>query len=365
MGKAWDKDKGGRDKWIAWLAEILSEARRVLKPGACGWVWALPRTSHWTGMACEDAGFEVRDVMTHVQGQGFPKSKALLKPAAENWILVRKPGPLRELRIDECRVGMSEEDAESIKKNCRPNSAGNVHIGTTMNRPAAPTVNVHPAGRFPANFCLSHTPECQRRGEKRVKGAGWRNHDTAPSVGAVYGDDKRDRTGPHYAAPDGLETVEDWACADGCPVRALGEQSGVTRCSKRSVELDIGRTHRSCYGKPSESGQYTASNTHSDTGTAARFFHCFPADVDPFVYVAKAHRSDRGDGNKHPTVKPVALMRHLIRLVAQPGGLVIDPFAGSGTTGVACMKEGLIFAGCDIEEEYIHIATQRLTEASK
>ena len=65
MGKEWDKDKGGRDKWIAWLAGILRECRRLMKPGAYGWVWAIPRTSHWTAMACEDAGFTVRDVMTH------------------------------------------------------------------------------------------------------------------------------------------------------------------------------------------------------------------------------------------------------------------------------------------------------------
>jgi len=68
MGKEWDKDKGGRDKWIAWLAGILRECRRLMKPGAYGWVWALPRTSHWTATACEDAGFVVRDVMTHVFG---------------------------------------------------------------------------------------------------------------------------------------------------------------------------------------------------------------------------------------------------------------------------------------------------------
>lgn len=68
MGKEWDGSKGGRDKWIAWLTSILVECRHVLKPGVYGWVWAIPRTSHWTAMACEDAGFAVRDVMTHVFG---------------------------------------------------------------------------------------------------------------------------------------------------------------------------------------------------------------------------------------------------------------------------------------------------------
>ena len=104
MGAEWDKDKGGRREWIAWLAGILTECRRVMKPGAYGWVWALPRTSHWTSTACEDAGFSVRDVMTHVFGTGFPKSRALLKPAAEHWILIKAPGELQELRIEESRI---------------------------------------------------------------------------------------------------------------------------------------------------------------------------------------------------------------------------------------------------------------------
>ena len=83
MGKAWDGDKGGRDKWIAWLTGIMQECHRILMPGAHALVWALPRTSHWTAMALEDAGFEVRDVLTHLFASGRPKmydvSKAIDK----------------------------------------------------------------------------------------------------------------------------------------------------------------------------------------------------------------------------------------------------------------------------------------------
>ncbi len=74
MNKEWDKDKGGRNQWIAWFEEIMEECYRVLKPGAHGLVWALPRTSHWTATALENAGFEVRDVVNHIFGSGFPKS---------------------------------------------------------------------------------------------------------------------------------------------------------------------------------------------------------------------------------------------------------------------------------------------------
>lgn len=79
MGRSWDTDKGGRDEWIAWLASIMREAYRVLKPGAHGLVWALPRTQHWTATALEDAGFEIRDVVTHLFGSGFPKNMNVAK----------------------------------------------------------------------------------------------------------------------------------------------------------------------------------------------------------------------------------------------------------------------------------------------
>ncbi|MBX6385916.1 MAG: site-specific DNA-methyltransferase, partial [Microbispora sp.] len=74
MGRDWDRDKGGREQWIAWLADVMGEACRVLKPGGHAVVWAFPRTSHWTAMALEDAGFEIRDCIVHIFGSGFPKS---------------------------------------------------------------------------------------------------------------------------------------------------------------------------------------------------------------------------------------------------------------------------------------------------
>ena len=75
MGKAWDHNKGGRDKWIAWMTGIAVECLRVLKPGGHALVWSLPRTSHWTATAWENAGFEVRDRIGHIFGSGFPKSE--------------------------------------------------------------------------------------------------------------------------------------------------------------------------------------------------------------------------------------------------------------------------------------------------
>jgi hypothetical protein len=79
MGKSWDEDKGGRAGWVGWLTEVMREAIRVLKPGGHALVWALPRTSHWTAWALEDAGFEVRDAVLHCFGTGFPKSQDISK----------------------------------------------------------------------------------------------------------------------------------------------------------------------------------------------------------------------------------------------------------------------------------------------
>lgn len=337
MNRSWDHHKGGRTAWIAWLSEILAEARRVLKPGAAGWVWALPRTSHWTATACEDAGFEVRDILVHLQGQGFPKSKALLKPASEHWILIRAPGPLQELRINECRVGTGSTVAVE-------HGAGQVAV-------------LHVEGRWPANVALSHAPGCEHHGEKRVKGSHPVGKAAGHYEGSIHG-----RGGHHaprgFTDSAGLETVEDWSCVPGCPVRTLGEQSGQTTSG------DPGASRRRSAGTSFKFATETALSGYGDTGTAARFFHSFPAE--PFLYVPKARRAERNAGttkNHHPTVKPVKLLIHLIRLITPPGGLVIDPFAGSGTTGVAALREGVRFAGCEKEAEYVKIATERLAAA--
>lgn len=85
MGKDWDKDKGGRDEWIKWMTRVAAQCLRVLKPGGHALVWALPRTSHWTATAWEDAGFEVRDRIEHIFGSGFPKSLNVKKQIEKEW----------------------------------------------------------------------------------------------------------------------------------------------------------------------------------------------------------------------------------------------------------------------------------------
>ncbi len=99
-----------------------------------------------------------------------------------------------------------------------------------------------------------------------------------------------------------------------------------------------------------KAGTQLAPQTFGDSGSAARFFYC-----------AKASKSDRGD-NIHPTVKPTKLMRWLCRLVTPPGGLILDPFMGSGSTGKAAIQEGFRFVGIELQPEYCAIAEKRMTE---
>jgi hypothetical protein len=112
------------------------------------------------------------------------------------------------------------------------------------------------------------------------------------------------------------------------------------------------RKNQNTYGEMKRGSQ--AGEPRDDSGSAARFF-----------YAAKASKSERGEGNSHPTVKPIALMCYLCRLVTPPGGLILDPFTGSGSTGVAALQEGFRFLGCEREDAYVAIAEARLAQVIK
>lgn len=258
MGKDWDHG----DSFIPKITEIMKECLRVLKPGAHGFVWALPRTSHWTATALENAGFEIRDVVTHVFGSGFPKSLNLgsgwgtaLKPASEHWILVRKPVSEKTVAANMLKHGTGgiNIDASRIRTS-ETLSQGASNLG--FNGVEAPVKTMqHSQGRFPANLVLDE------------------------------------------------EAAE-----------MLDEQSGIC-------------------------------------GGASRFFYC-----------AKTSKSERNAGceNRHPTVKSKKLMSYLINLITPQGGRVLDPFMGSGSTGLACTENDFLFIGIEKEQDYFEIAKKRI-----
>jgi len=403
MGAEWDRDKGGRAQWVAWLAQVLSLARAATAPGGRALVWALPRTAHWTGCAVEDAGWAIESKLYHLFGTGWPKGKSQLKPAAEEWLLART-GPSTPLNVDAVRVGTDS----TRRENRAP-------MGYMGNEPAADGHATGSAsGRYPPNVLLSHGPGCVREGVRRVvagdKGREWvagRGGNTNAYGSATV------RPARGHGDPDGTETVEAWRCEPGCAVATLDAQAG-ERTS--GVKVGGGYAHDGSFAA-SRGGGLSADGTacYGDTGGASRFFPQLDAD-DPdevFRYAAKPSRAEKnagceeigpvemahsastnacgrcgrrvlgrvagggcecGDlretarrsisGNAHPTVKPVALMRWLIRLVTKPGDVVLDPFCGSGTTGVAALAEGRRFIGVERDPAFAAIARARMEHAA-
>jgi site-specific DNA-methyltransferase (adenine-specific) len=343
MGKAWDS-YDSLHHFQEDLAVIFKEALRVLKPGAHGLVWALPRTSMFTGMALIDAGFEVRDTVLHLFGSGMPKgqniAKAIektgeseaakqwegwnttLKPAHEVWWLVRKPLQEDTIARQVLTTGTGAINVEESRISTTENLNGGAHSKGRVPRAMSPMGLGHaggrkssdageykqPSGRWPANTVLTHAADCE--------------------------DDK---------------------CAESCAVALLDEQSGFLHGAGNVRPSTCGKSAYT-YG-----GGWNAltknPNYHENSGGgASRFF-----------YTAKVPPSERklpdGTLNQHPTAKSIKLMRYFVKLVTPPKGTVLDPFAGSGTTGVAAVKEGFSFLGIELDQEHHRVASLRVQSA--
>ena len=294
MAKKWDYDVPKVKVW--------KEAMRVLKPGGHALIACGTRTQHRMVVNIEDAGFEIRDVVSWIYGSGFPKSLNIhnkdercpegwgtaLKPSCEFFTLARKPFSEKTvaanvlkwgtggINIDGCRVEL-DGDYKS-KPNGRPSQTG---LGNNYNPSEANQPDTQ--GRFPANLI----------------------HDGSQQVLELFPETKPSRIGK----PRGTK------------------KKGLFANSK--------------FNK--------VGQEHNDSGSAARFFYC-----------PKASKKDRDEGNNHPTVKPTALMQYLCRLITPTGGVVLDPYMGSGSTGKAAVKEGFSFVGCELDKEYYKIAKERI-----
>jgi site-specific DNA-methyltransferase (adenine-specific) len=284
-----------------WHHLWASAALRALKPGGYMLCFGGTRTFHRLACAIEDAGFEIRDCIMWLYGQGFPKGQTCLKPAWEPILLARKPGRgVKALNIDECRIPC-EGGSPSVqrRKSHNHSETGVIDPDRWVDRRTVETYQKEregeQIGRWPANV----------------------THDGSDEV------------------------LEAFA--------AFGDRGGGGK--HRVTEENEGRLDESQYRIKPTAGTI---RDHGDAGTAARFFYC-----------AKASKSDRGEGNTHPTVKPQALMRWLVRLITPAGGKVLDPFAGSGTTLLAALAEGRQAIGIEREEGYVAIASKRLAEAQQ
>jgi site-specific DNA-methyltransferase (adenine-specific) len=300
-----------------------------------------------------------------------------LKPAHEPIVVARKPliGTVAAnvlehgtggVNIDACRVGTESTE--------RPNGANALGVMNDDGWEPTEGTGGSIAGRWPANVVLSHTEDCELTGTKVVRPSNGSGKASAKSGGlsGIFGEGSdEDRSG----GQGGEEIVEAWNCAPGCPVAELDSQSGGFDQQWHLRWAAIGR-ERSRGGAMVGSGETTG---FGDSGGASRFFYCAKTSrsernvglggfeelpslkVDPTSAMARDGR--RGSGvaaNHHPTVKPINLMRWLCRLVTPPGGTVLDPFLGSGTTGCAAVLEDFDFFGIEREPEYIAIAEARI-----
>jgi site-specific DNA-methyltransferase (adenine-specific) len=323
-----------------------------------------------------------------------------LKPANEPIVLARKPlekglsvaenilkWGVGGINIDSSRIGFKDDAdyKESTQKNqhadfgTKPMTNNNVYGDYSMVQPK----NYEPTGRFPANIILTHHPECECKGTKKVKSHNpdnkCNNVGFNPSGDKLYGKGNGITNNKGYAE-NGEETIEDWECHSDCPIRILDEQSGVSKSGKNAVRTSDG-FNENAYGKGIGVKAGQNNGEYGDKGGASRFF-----------YVAKASKSERNKGldgfetkqttggggtyneeagakygsikaegkNFHPTVKPIKLMQYLVKMVTPPNGIVLDPFCGSGTTGIACKIEGFDFLGIEQDAEYFKIAKARI-----
>lgn len=313
-----------------WCARWARECLRLLTPGGHLVVFGGTRTWHRLAAALENVGFEIRDSIAWLYGSGFPKSldvaKAMddaggrwrgwgtgLKPAFEPIIVARKPlGGTVATTVRRFGTGALHIDACRVSTGSRP-----PRIGRDRNTPGKSTYGKngpgggsHAAGltdhgRWPPNVVLTHAVGCE--------------------------DD----------------------CFAACPVSELDAHSGLLRSGANPTRRHTD-VFRDCYGE--FRGSVAPRPIRGpDSGGAARFF---PA----FRWQAKASRAERPrvDGTAHPTVKPLQLMRWLVCLVTPNGGLVLDPFLGSGTTAEAARLEGFRCIGIEREADYLRLIRARL-----
>jgi DNA modification methylase len=389
MGKAWDYDVPGADVW----REVL----RVLKPGGHLLAFAGTRTQHRMAVQIEDAGFEIRDMIAWVYGSGFPKSLDVSKAIDK-----RRTEDLEPVRVI-CRVIRSAMDNRGLKSRhlvehfdgCHPRLIDHWAARDTDSQPSLPTWEQWCRLRELLDLGTEHDAEVWRlNGRKGQPGDVWQKAEViGEHQGQTpgFGDHRFEvRDTKIRALSDQAQQWAGWGTAlkpalepitvarkpltgtvaanvlehgtgainvDGCRVAASDgyTENAVTQGVSTARTSYDPRQERSTFN-PSPAGRWPANLIHDGSdepcallGDAARFFYC-----------AKASKADRGDGNGHPTVKPTELMRYLCRLVTPPGGVVLDPFMGSGSTGKAAALEGFRFIGIEREAEYLEIARGRI-----
>lgn len=370
MGKEWDRFVPPPAAW--------DECLRVLKPGGHLVAFAAPRTVDLMTLSIRLAGFEIRDSLHWIYGSGFPKSHDVSKAidnaaGAERQVIGHTKAGASSLE----RVRRVEQGYRSALTNV-DTSAIPITVAATVEaaqwagwgtalKPAhepivlarkslagtvAAAVLLHGTGALNIDACRT---EAAGRPSRTAAFNGYEGdtYGSARSTGLATGTTDMGRWPANILLGHGPDCAAE--CQPGCPVAEMDRQSGVTGGNARANK---GERHGAVYGGgagPSGSG---GPRGHDDHGGASRFFPVFR-------YEAKAPASERprlADGTAWPTVKPLALMQWLIRLVTPPGGLVLDPFAGSGTTLEAAVTEGFRAVGVEREQDGAELCVTRLSK---
>ena len=358
MGKEWD----GGD--IAFRTDVWSECLRVLKPGGHLLAFSHSRTYHRMAVAIEDSGFDIRDQIMWIYGSGFPKShnigKAIDKIQGNEREVVgdnpnhRTTSGLLELGFQDGResstITKGNSDWEGWGTALKPahepivmarKPLSEKSIAENVIKWGTGGINIDEC-RIPANWEDERPPS-------------WFNSGKSKSGEPTYGGNLKTLTDSTLG-----ERLNDGGrfpaniILDEEAGKVLDEQSGERgngwkkNYGKEDYEgLQYSSSTQQCvFG-----GGYSGKNTYSDKGGASRFFYC-----------PKTSKKEKGDENNHPTVKPLKLMEYLIKLVTPKGGVVMDCFMGSGSTGVAARNLGFKFIGIEREQEYMDIAKQRITQ---
>ena len=318
MQKAWDSSRGGREQWVEWMRVRMAECFRVLKPGAHGLIWALPRTSHWTALALEDSGFEIRDRVAHLFGTGFPKGLDLAKAIDKSLGVTPTP--------------------DGTNPNHRPKSGVDYE-------------GIYAGGNTGAAVKTKATsPEAKK----------WEGWGTALKPG---GEDWWLVRKPIEEKTIALNVMKWGTGALNIDACRIPTEDKLTRKLGKTTTSDSGwkSTKRSAVaGK--DGGRWPANVVldHNEEDACQK-------GASKFYYVPKAGKAEKNAGleahNPHPTVKSVALMQWLIKLITPPHGVVLDPFAGSGSTGIACKVLNIPFIGIEQSEEYANVARARIENA--
>ena len=437
MAKKWDYDVPSVEVW--------KEAMRVLKPGGHALIACGTRTQHRMVVNIEDAGFEIRDVVSWIYGSGFPKSlnigKAIDKSDAAELQLARRykftewvrshgitpkqinvclgasdmgrhytdilptgkqPAIMTREHLEACRhlfadvpqwvedeCDLRSVESENFKmrevvgtQKMRDTSEVRIAVTSsadTYNDKATRQVNItapatdaakqwdgwgtalKPACEF---FTLCRKPLSEKTiaanvlkwGTGGINVDGCRVGDTVETwpksrsfqsgISSGYTDGvKKTPTQPTGDAPTGRFPANLIHSGEQEVLELFPETKSAGKARTASEGTHGGKSGIFGIGEP-------AMRYGDNGGSAARFFYC-----------AKASKKDRDEGNNHPTVKPTALMAYLCRLITPTGGIVLDPYMGSGSTGKAAVREGFSFVGCELDKDYFQIATARIDGA--